>query len=107
MNFPSQIPRNGGLQGDGDAVADHAHMLGRRGLREGAHGWRGWAPGPAKDAGEREGGLVPVCGGERSGLSPANGNRNGIYGPNLQSTPRSGVGVNHFDIKIYVSWAKD
>ena len=45
--------------------------------------------------------------GERAGLSPTNGNTNGIYGPNLQSTPRSGIGVNHFDIKIYVSWAKD
>ena len=62
---------------------------------------------PAQDAGEREAGRAPVCGGERAGLSPTNGNRNGIYGPNLQSTPRSGVGLNHLDIKIYVSWGKD
>lgn len=45
-------------------------MLGHRGLREGAHGQRGWAPGPAKDAGEREGGRVPVCGGSALGCLP-------------------------------------
>ena len=50
---------------------------------------------------------VCACRGEPAGLSSANGNANGIYGPNLQSTNSSRVGVNHFNIKIYVLRAKD
>lgn len=44
---------------------------------------------------------------EQVRLFSANGNANGIYGPNLRSINSGGVGVNHFTIKIYVLRAKD
>lgn len=86
-------------------------------------GWRvvslwaaGLADGPPEgprrdtDTGRREGQEGPGArghGGEWARVSSANGNANGIYGPNLQSTKSSRVGLNHSESKIYVLWAKD
>lgn len=64
----------------------------------------------SKDPGEEAGPHGSLCTrgwGVPERLSSANGNANGIYGPNLRSINSGGVGVNHFTIKIYVWRAQD
>lgn len=70
---------------------------------------RGMDSGEAKTQERRQGcgSLSAWAWGERARLSSANGNANGIYGPNLRSINSGRVGVNHFTIKIYVLRAED